>query len=345
VPVLVLIQACSQSFATPLLATERAQTAVAATLVDRALTPAGITAVKACTAAAHEHARLAAVLARIERAVWRLVAVWGVTSGLAQFTLMGMFVQGFWFGAGLVRRGTLSAGDVMAVFWACLMAATSVQLCIPQFILLAKGKFAMESLLALVDASDDDDARDAEATPVRAEILLRDVSFAYPARPTQPILRTVTLRLPARQTTFIVGPSGSGKSTIAHLLAGLYTPQQGAIEVDGWGVDELRSVLDVAAVGQGAACVLFDMSVFENVALGKRGGGATRAEVVAACRQVRMHDFIAGLPDGYDTLLGAGGASLSGGQKQRLALARVMLRDPDVLVLGGFSSPSACDIC
>ncbi|KAJ7280214.1 P-loop containing nucleoside triphosphate hydrolase protein [Mycena rebaudengoi] len=288
--------------------------------------PAGITAVKACTAASHEHARLAAVLARIERAVWRLVAVWGVTSGLAQFTLMGMFVQGFWFGAGLVRRGTLGAGDVMAVFWACLMAATSVQL--------ANSRWSR--CLRFVDASDDDDdARDAESHPgPRGDPPARRVLCVPRApHPADPAHRHPA---PARASrpTFIVGPSGSGKSTIAHLLAGLYTPQQGAIEVDGWGVEELRSVLDVAAVGQGAACVLFDMSVFENVALGKRGGGAaTRAEVVAACRQVQMHDFIAGLPDGYDTLLGAGGASLSGGQKQRLALARVMLRDPDVLVL------------
>ncbi|KAJ6524462.1 hypothetical protein DFH09DRAFT_1329514, partial [Mycena vulgaris] len=330
VPILVIIQASSQAVAGPLLATERQQTAVAATLVDRTVTATGISTVKAFNAAAHEQTALGAVLDRIEKAVWKLVAVWGFTSGLAQFVMMGMFVQGFWFGAGIVKSGKIGAGDVMAVFWACLMAATNLQLCIPQFILLAKGKFALTSLLALVDAPEIAEA----PAPVscRADITLRDVSFAYPSRPALPILRTVALSLPARQTTFIVGPSGSGKSTIAHLLAGLYAPQLGAIVVDDRSSD-LRT-LDVAVIGQGQACVLFDMSIYDNVALGKRAGlRVTRAEVEEACKRVLMHEFICGLPEGYDTMLGSNGASLSGGQKQRLAVARVMLRDPDVLVL------------
>ncbi|KAJ7119608.1 P-loop containing nucleoside triphosphate hydrolase protein [Mycena epipterygia] len=328
VPILVIIQASSQAVAGSLLATERQQTAVAATLVDRAAT--GISTVKAFNAAAHEQTALGAVLDRVEKAVWKLVAVWGFTSGLAQFVMMGMFVQGFWFGAGIVKAGTIGAGDVMAIFWACLMAATNLQLCIPQFILLAKGKFALASLLALVDARDAAEAP--VPVPCLADIMFRDVSFAYPSRPALPILRTVTLCLPARKTTFITGPSGSGKSTIAHLLAGLYAPQRGAIVVDDR-FEDLRA-LDVAVIGQGQACVLFDMSIFDNVALGKRAGlPVTRAEVEEACKRVLMHEFISGLPEGYDTMLGQNGASLSGGQKQRLAVARVMLRDPDVLVL------------
>ncbi|KAJ7152997.1 P-loop containing nucleoside triphosphate hydrolase protein, partial [Mycena filopes] len=331
VPVLVIIQASSQAVAGPLLGIERQQTAVAATLVDRAVTSTGISTVKAFNAAAHEQRALSAVLNRIETAVWKLVAVWGFTSGLAQFVMMGMFVQGFWFGARVVKSGSIGAGDVMAVFWACLMATTNLQLCIPQFILLSKGKFALTSLLALVDAHDATEA----PIPVActADILLRDVSFAYPSRPAVPILRAVTLALPAHKTTFIVGPSGCGKSTIAHLLAGLYAPQSGAILVDDWVLADVRA-LDVAVVGQGQACTLFDLSVHDNVALGRGDAGfVDRAEVEDVCRRVLMDEFISGLPDGYETMLGTDGASLSGGQKQRLALARVMLRDPDVLVL------------
>ncbi|KAJ7086438.1 P-loop containing nucleoside triphosphate hydrolase protein [Mycena belliarum] len=326
VPILVTIQAGSQTVAGSLLATERQQTAVAATLVDRAVTATGISTVKAFNAAAHEQTALAAVLDHIELAVRKLVAVWGFTSGLAQFVMMGMFVQGFWFGAGIVKSGNIGAGDVMAVFWACLMAATNLQLCIPQFILLAKGKFALTSLLALIDARETSDAP--ALVPCRADITLRDVSFAYPSRPALPVLRTATLVLHARTTTFIVGPSGSGKSTVASLLAGLYAPQRGVIVVDDRSED-LRA-LDIAVVGQGAACALFDLSIYDNVALGT---SATRVEVEAACQRVLMHDFVGGLPEGYNTMLGGNGASLSGGQKQRLALARVMLRDPDVLVL------------
>ncbi|KAJ6558138.1 P-loop containing nucleoside triphosphate hydrolase protein [Mycena capillaripes] len=331
VPILVIIQAASQAVAGPLLGTERQQTAIAATLVDRVTTASGISTVKAFNAASHEQRALGAVLDRIETAVWKLVAVWGFTSGLAQFVMMGMFVQGFWFGAHIVKAGTIGAGDVMAVFWACLMAATNLQLCIPQFILLSRGKFALTSLFALVDAHDASEAP--TPVPCRGEIMLRDISFAYPSRPAVPILRAVTVSLPAHKTTFIVGPSGSGKSTIAHLLAGLYTAQSGAILVDDRSVD-VRRALDVAVVGQGQACALFDMSVHDNVALGRRTGApVARAEVEAVCRRVLMHEFISGLPDGYDTMLGSDGASLSGGQKQRLAVARVMLRDPDVLVL------------
>ncbi|KAF8147748.1 P-loop containing nucleoside triphosphate hydrolase protein, partial [Mycena galopus ATCC 62051] len=328
VPILVIIQASSQSVAAPLLGIERQQTAVAATLVDRCAT--GISTVKAFNATSQEQRALEAVLARIETAVWKLVAVWGFTSGLAQFVMMGMFVQGFWFGARVVRAGNIGAGDVMAVFWACLMAATNLQLCIPQFIALSRGNFALASLLALVDAKDTEEWPKAQIT-CHAEIKLDDICFAYPSRPAVPILRAVTLALPASKTTFIVGASGSGKSTIAHLLAGLYAPQRGVILVDGRAMTDPRA-LDVAVVGQGQACVLFDMSIHENVALG-RGAPVARTEVEAACRRVLMHEFISGLPDGYDTMLGRDGASLSGGQAQRLAIARVMLRDPDVLVL------------
>jgi ATP-binding cassette subfamily B (MDR/TAP) protein 1 len=220
----------------------------------------------------------------------------------------------------------------MAVFWACLMAATNLQLCIPQFIILSRGKFALASLLALVDA--EKDAETQAQIPCHEEITLQDISFAYPSRPAQPILRAVTLVFPAHQTTFVVGASGSGKSTIAHLLAGLYAPQAGALLADGRATDP--RALDVAVVGQGQAhALLCDMSVHDNVALGRRAGGVGRAEVEAACARVRMHEFVRGLPGGYDTLLGQDGiASLSGGQAQRLALARAMLRDPDVLVLG-----------
>ncbi|KAJ6510566.1 P-loop containing nucleoside triphosphate hydrolase protein [Mycena sanguinolenta] len=334
VPILVIIQALSQTVAAPLLGIERQQTAVAATLVDRCAT--GISTVKAFNAATHEQRALKTVLDRIETAVWKLVAVWGFTSGLAQFVMMGMFVQGFWFGARVVKSGNIGAGEVMAIFWACLMAATNLQLCIPQFILLSKGKFAFTSLLALVDAETVDEGP--AQVLCHADILLQDISFAYPSRPAVPILRTVTLSFPASKMTFVVGSSGSGKSTIAHLLAGLYAPQRGAILVDDRAMDP--RALDVAVVGQGQACALFDMSIHDNVALGQRPGGSpvARADVEAACRRVLMHEFISGLPEGYDTLLGRGGASLSGGQTQRLAIARVMLRNPDVLILDEVTS-------
>ncbi|KAJ7774954.1 P-loop containing nucleoside triphosphate hydrolase protein [Mycena metata] len=356
VPILMVIQTLSQIFAGPLLNVERATTATAATHVDRAVT--SISTVKAFNAARYEQANLGAALDRMTTATKKLNAVWGLTSGLAQFVMMGMFVQGFWFGSKLVRDGKIGPGDVMAVFWACLIATSNMQMCIPQFITLAKGKFAMVSLLTLVD-SDDDGFGDVPLTPdfkspstrslrkrvnrslrkirparCAGEFALHNITFAYPSRPTVPVLQDVTLFLPAYETTFIVGSSGSGKSTIAHLLLGLYAPQAGEIQLDDQDikfVDEKWRRHHVAGVEQG--CILFDMSVFDNVALGAGGRAATREEVKQACISALMHEFVRDLPAGYDTMLGTNGASLSGGQKQRLAIARAYLRDPTVLIL------------
>ena len=354
-PILVIIQAISQRFATPLLTKERGQTGFAATLVDRAV--AAIATVKAFNAAPHELSRLSTVLSQCCNATTKLSAVWGLTSGLSQFVMMSMFVQGFWFGARLVRNRTISPGDVMSVFWACLIATSNLQMCIPHYIALTRGKFAMASLLALLDDTSSPSAPVNQQRKLRrrptnirkiipercaGEFALHNVSFAYPSRPNVPVLDDVSLFLPAHETTFIVGGSGSGKSTIAALLLRLYSPSSGSVHLD----DQEVTFLDndwiakhVAGVTQG--CVLFDASVHDNVAMGLAAPGtgrkpedATREEVTEACRVALMHEFVRDLPDGYDTQLGNGGANLSGGQRQRLAIARARIRDPTVLILG-----------
>ncbi|CAK5264612.1 unnamed protein product [Mycena citricolor] len=357
VPVLVCIQIASQLLAGPLLNVERSTTAVAATHVDRAFS--AISTVKAFNASGYEQHKLDGALDKMSTATRKLVAVWGVTSGCAQFVMMGMFVQAFWFGSKLVKEGKIGPGDVMAVFWACLIATSNLQMSIPQFIVLTRGKFAIVSLLAVVDDDGDDGFGDVPLSPTTAipaarpvqrrtnqhlrkiqpkrctgEFALHNISFAYPSRPHVTVLEDINLFLPAFETTFIVGSSGSGKSTIAHLLLGLYTPQAGLIELDDQDIkfiDERWRRRHVASVEQG--CILFDMSVFDNVALGAGGRDVTRDEVQQACVTALMHEFVRDLPDGYDTMLGTSGASLSGGQKQRLAIARARLRDPTVLIL------------
>ncbi|KAJ7594062.1 P-loop containing nucleoside triphosphate hydrolase protein [Mycena floridula] len=352
VPALVLIQIFSQAVAGPLLAAERSQTAIAGTLIDRAVN--AIATVKAFNASRYEESAFDTVLNKLKVADKKLNAVWGFTSSLSQFVMMAMFVQGFWFGAKLIRDGKVAPGDVMAVFWACLIATSNLQMCIPQFITVAKGKFAMVSLLTLAESTPSPSTAPSSrssthrASHIRGirprrcegELALHDLTFAYPSRPTVPVLEEVSLYLPARETTFIVGGSGSGKSTIAQLLLRMYAPQSGSIQLDDQDIsylDEQWTREHVAAVSQG--CILFDMTVHENVAMGLVGASgrtpadATRAEVVAACTAALMHEFIRDLPDGYDTKLGTGGANLSGGQKQRLAIARAQLRNPSVLIL------------
>lgn len=179
------------------------------------------------------------------------------------------------------------------------------------------------------------------------EIDMRHVSFAYPSRPDALALDDVSLFLPAGETTFIVGGSGSGKSTVAQLLLRLYDPDQGQVMFDDQDIRYLDFQFlreNISAVQQG--CVLFDMSVHDNIAMGLAGSpnrkptDATREEVIQACQMAMIHEFIMGLPEQYDTMLGTKAANLSGGQRQRLAIARARLRDPTVLVLGKLFSRS-----
>ncbi|KAG0696805.1 P-loop containing nucleoside triphosphate hydrolase protein [Suillus ampliporus] len=347
-PALIIIQAFSQVLAGPILARERTFTASAATVVERAVS--AITTVKAFNAATHETRVLSRVLGRVSAAANGLAGIWGLTSGLSQFVTMAMFVQGFWFGAHLVREGKNTPGQVMSVFWACLIATSNLQMAVPLLITFVKGKVAAAELAGMISTAQQPSSKRRELRKIQpksfnGELSLTDVSFAYPARPDVQVLRDVSMYLPAHETTFIVGSSGSGKSTLGAILMGVYNPTSGSVLLDEQDVryiDAAYMSRHIAGVAQGAASApVFPGSLHENVALGTVGKGkrpeeVSRAEVEEACRVAMLESWALGLDQGYETLLsgiGAEGIQLSGGQRQRLAIARARIRDPEVLIL------------
>ncbi|HYI62244.1 MAG TPA: ABC transporter ATP-binding protein [Acidimicrobiales bacterium] len=168
------------------------------------------------------------------------------------------------------------------------------------------------------------------AEPVRGDVRFDGVRFAYADGP--PVLDRLDLHVPAGETHAIVGATGAGKSTVVKLLLRLYEPTGGSVTVDGTDVRTLRFAALRGAMGYvGQDVFLFQGTVRENIAYGRPD--ATDDEVVAAARQAEAHEFVVGLPRGYDTVVGERGQKLSGGQRQRLSIARAILRDPRILVL------------
>jgi len=169
-----------------------------------------------------------------------------------------------------------------------------------------------------------------ELRVTKGEVRFDDVRFGYD--PERPILRGVSLNVGAGENVALVGPSGSGKSTIGRLLFRFYDVTGGAIRIDG---QDLRDVTQdslhaqIGVVPQDT--VLFNDTVGYNIAYGK--DGASQAEIEAAAKAAQIHDFIASLPEGYDTKVGERGLKLSGGEKQRVGIARTLLKNPPILLL------------
>jgi ATP-binding cassette subfamily B protein len=251
------------------------------------------------------------------------------------FVALGAIVALLWLGARDVLSGAMSGGTLSQFVLYAVMAASSLGQLSEVWgeVQLAAG--ASERISELLDEksaiSSPADARPLPQ-PVKGSLKLRKVSFHYPSRPDQTVLRDVSIAVEPGETVAIVGPSGAGKSTIFSLLQRFHDPVSGSITLDGIDIRDV-ALLDLRAamalVPQDP--VIFSGTVAENIRFGKPD--ASDAEVEAAAKAARAAGFIAELPQGYGTVVGERGVTLSGGQRQRLVIARAILRDAPILLL------------
>ncbi|MFE2110126.1 ABC transporter ATP-binding protein [Kitasatospora sp. NPDC059463] len=238
--------------------------------------------------------------------------------------------------------GMTAAGGAPIVSIGTLVAFVSLQqgLFRPTVSLLATGVQVQTSLALFqrifeyldLTVEIDEPARPVTLDAVRGEVRFEGVDFRYDPQQERPTLAGVDLRIPAGGSLAVVGETGSGKTTLSYLVPRLYDVTGGRVTLDGVDVRELSFDTLARAVGVvSQETYLFHASVADNLRFAKPD--ATDEELVAAARAARIHDTVAALPDGYDTLVGERGYRFSGGEKQRLALARTILRNPPVLIL------------
>ena len=292
---------------------------------------AGVETVKAFGA---ERLRVEEGEARLVRMVQAFFAL--ETLGISMNAL-GTFITAIagivvlWYGGYRVMEGALTIGQLM-FFYSLLgnllgplerLAAVNVKL--------QEALIAVDRLYQILDleAEQGDDHRKATFQRVRDALELQNVSFRYGCRAN--VLEQVSLRIPAGKTVAIIGESGSGKSTLLKLLMGFYTPTAGRILLDGVDMGDVA----LASLRRRIGLVSQDLFIFngtlrQNIALGRPG--ATLEDVSAAAQAAGLEAFIAQLPERYETIIGERGANLSGGQRQRLAIARALVRQPEIVI-------------
>jgi ATP-binding cassette, subfamily B, bacterial len=294
---------------------------------------AGIHVVKSFTMEEAEKHRFLGDVADVNRITLRGIRRDGITNTMKSGVVTMARIAALGFGASLVLRHEITLGTLVAFLAYVVGLFGPVQALTGMYQTLRRGAVAAEALSDIVEAEDAlGDAPDAIAPPekLRGAVEFRNVTFGY--RPEQPIVQNVSLDVRAGETIALVGPSGSGKSSLMTLLQRLYDPLAGQVLVDGVDVRRFKQRAlrhHVGIVLQDGA--LFSGSIRENISFGIPD--ATFDEIVTAAKSANAHDFIMRLPAGYETNVGERGSGLSGGERQRLAIARAILKDPEILIL------------
>ena len=262
-------------------------------------------------------------------ALWR-----GTFASFIILFIFGAITLVIFKGADLMQQGELASEHFFTFLLMTGLVAGSIGGMAAQFSALQRGLGAIASVMDIVDQEREVQNLDTPtpALSLRQTLKLNDVHFNYPQRPDVPVLKGLNLRIDAGDQVALVGTSGAGKSTVASLLLRFHEPDSGALHVG----ETPASELDLRGYRQRVAFVpqeviLFGGDLRSNIRYGRPD--ATEEEVIDAAKRAYAWNFIQDFPEGLDTLVGERGVQLSGGQRQRIAIARAILKDPDLLIL------------
>jgi ABC-type multidrug transport system fused ATPase/permease subunit len=238
-----------------------------------------------------------------------------------------------WFGGVAVSRGDVTLGVLVAFLAYVTRFFQPIQELSQLYTTMQSAMAGGEQVIRLIDTEPTvADAPDAFEMPrIHGEVELKDVSFRY--RPETPeVLHDISLRIAAGQTVALVGPTGAGNSSIANLIARFYDATEGQVLIDGIDVQSVRQQSLRAQTGiVSQDPFLFSGTIGENIRFGNEG--ASETAVIEAAKLANAHEFIAALPDGYETQILEGGVNISLGQRQLICIARAVLADPRLLIL------------
>ncbi|GKU95779.1 hypothetical protein SLEP1_g9099 [Rubroshorea leprosula] len=266
----------------------------------------------------------------------------GMFYGVSQFFIFSSYGLALWYGSVLMGKELASFKSIMKSFMVLIVTALAMGETLAMAPDLLKGNQMVASVFEVMDRKSQivGDTGE-ELKNVEGAIKLKGVHFSYPSRPDVVIFKDFDLRVQAGKSIALVGQSGSGKSSVLALILRFYDPTAGKVMIDGIDIKKLKlkSIRKhVGLVQQEPA--LFATSIYDNILYGKEG--ASESEVIEAAKLANAHSFISSLPEGYSTKVGERGVQLSGGQKQRIAIARAVLKNPEILLLD--EATSALDV-